>query len=241
MTGSAVHDLQNEDARTQLKREAGEFAAKLVQSGMVIGLGTGSTAIHAVRKIGDMVRTGELKDVIGIATSIHTDAEARKLGIPLMDDSLPREIDICIDGADEVDPQWNLIKGGGGALLREKIVAQTAKRFVVVVDDVKLSDCLGTKFYVPVEVLEFGRESQRQYLQSLGAKVEIRKNQDGSDYKTDSGNLIMMSKFEAVKDPAVLAAKLSERAGIVEHGLFVGMATDLVIAGAKGVEHRRKG
>jgi len=228
------------DQRTLLKKQAGEFAAGLVESGMVIGLGTGSTAVHAVRKIGERIQRGELKNVIGIATSLQTDAESRKLGIPLMDDSLPKNVDICIDGADEVDPQWNLIKGGGGALLREKIVAQTAKRFVIVVDEDKLSDCLGTKFYVPVEVLRFGCDSQRQFLQSLGAMVEIRKNQDGSDYLTDSRNIIMMSRFEPFQNAAGLAAKLNARAGIVEHGLFIEMATDLVIAGKSGVEHRRK-
>jgi ribose 5-phosphate isomerase A len=228
------------DARTLLKKQAGEFAAGLVESGMVVGLGTGSTAVHAVRKIGERIQNGDLKNVIGIATSLQTDAESRKLGIPLMTDSLPQSVDICIDGADEVDPQWNLIKGGGGALLREKIVAQTAKRFVIVVDEDKLSDCLGTKFYVPVEVLRFGWESQRHFLESLGAKVEIRKTQDATDYLTDSGNLIMMSRFEPFKDVVGLATKLSARAGIVEHGLFVGMATDLIISGKNGVEHRRK-
>ena len=135
-----------QDTRTELKKQAGHFAASLVQSGMVVGLGTGSTAIHAVRKIGERLRTGDLKDIIGIATSVRTDAEARQLGIPLMEDSLPLPVDITIDGADEVDPQWHLIKGGGGALLREKIVAQASARFVIVVDQEKLSNCLGTRF-----------------------------------------------------------------------------------------------
>src|SRR3954471_23708517 len=179
-----------QDTRTELKKQAGYFAASLVKSGMVVGLGTGSTAIHAVRKIGERLRSGELKDIVGIATSLRTDAEARQLGIPLMDDSLPISVDITIDGADEVDPQWNLIKGGGGALLREKIVAQASARFVIVADEDKLSSRLGTLFDVPVEVLRFGWESQKQFLATLGATATVRKTGSGQEYETDSGNLI---------------------------------------------------
>ncbi len=223
-----------------MKKQAGYFAASLVQSGMVVGLGTGSTAIHAVRKIGEFVQAGELKNIIGIATSVRTDAEARQLGIPLMEDSLPREIDITIDGADEVDPEWNLIKGGGGAMLREKVVAQASKRMVVVVDETKISDCLGTRFDLPVEVLRFGWESQRDFLAALGAEVKVRQESKGLDYRTDSGNMILDCHFGPVPDPAVLAAKLSQRAGIIEHGFFIGIATDLVIAGAQGIQYKRK-
>lgn len=228
------------DKRTELKQQAGYFAAGLVESGMVVGLGTGSTAIHAVRKIGERIRNGELKNIIGIATSHQTDIEARQLGIPLMDDSLPRSVDITIDGADEVDPQWNLIKGGGGAMLREKIVAQVSSRMIVVVDEPKLSDCVGTKFALPVEVLAFGCASQKKFLESLGSTVVIRKAADGSDYKTDSGNLIMDCRFGPIAAPEALSIKLGQRAGIVGHGLFIGLATDLVIAGANGIEHRKK-
>jgi ribose 5-phosphate isomerase A len=235
MSGSPAHDT-----RTELKKQAGYFAAGLVQSGMVVGLGTGSTAIHAVRKIGERLRSGELRDVVGIATSLKTDAEARQLGIPLMDDSLPLPVDITIDGADEVDPQWNLIKGGGGAMLREKIVAQASARMVIVVDEDKISDRLGTKFDLPVEVLRFGWESQRQFLASIGAAVLVRKDANGQDYKTDSSNLILDCHFGPLGDAVRLATVLSERAGIVEHGLFIGMATDLVIAGARGIEHKQK-
>lgn len=229
-----------QDTRTELKKQAGYFAASLVKSGMVVGLGTGSTAIHAVRKIGERLRSGELKDIVGIATSLRTDAEARQLGIPLMDDSLPLPVDITIDGADEVDPQWNLIKGGGGAMLREKIVAQASKRMVVVVDEDKISGRLGTKFDLPVEVLRFGWESQKQFLASLGATVVVRKDAKGQDYRTDSGNLILDCHFGPMGDAVKLATVLGERAGIVEHGLFIGIATDLVIAGVSGVQHRSK-
>ncbi len=227
------------DARTALKQQAGYFAASFVESGMVVGLGTGSTAIHAVRKIGERIKSGELRDVVGIATSLRTDAEARELGIPLLDDSLPRTVDLTIDGADEVDPDWNVIKGGGGALLREKIVAQASRRFVIVVDEEKLSDRLGTKFYVPVEVMKFGRASQQKFLEMLGAKVVVRQCASG-DYQTDSGNLIMDCHFGPMVDVETLANVMGARAGIVEHGLFIGIATDLVIAGAGGVRHSSK-
>src|SRR3954447_5650143 len=219
-----------QDTRTELKKQAGYFAASLVESGMVVGLGTGSTAIHAVRKIGERLRSGDLKEITGIATSLRTDAEARQLGIPLMEDALPLPVDITIDGADEVDPHWNVIKGGGGALLREKIVAQASARFVIVVDEEKLSNRLGTLFDVPIEVLRFGWESQRRFLAALGAAVKVRKDTSGQDYKTDSGNLILDCQFGPIADPGKLAIALNERAGIVEHGMFIGIATDLVIA-----------
>ncbi len=229
-----------QDPHFQMKIEAGHFAAAMVQSGMVVGLGTGSTAIHAVRKIGARLQSGELQDVVGIATSTRTDAEARRLGIPLMDDSLPLAIDITIDGADEVDPQWNLVKGGGGALLREKIVAQASKRMVVVIDEDKLSDRLGTRFPLPVEVLRFGWDSQRRFLEALGARVVVRKDAAGADYRTDSGNMILDCAFGPIADVVRLATAISERAGVVEHGFFIGIATDLVISGTRGVEHRSK-
>lgn len=235
MSGSSAQDM-----RTELKKQAGYFAAGLVQSGMVVGLGTGSTAIHAVRKIGERLRNGDLKDIVGIATSMRTDAEARQLGIPLMDDSLPLNVDITIDGADEVDPQFNVIKGGGGAHLREKIVAQASKRFVIVVDEEKLSNRLGTLFDVPVEVLRFGWESQKRFLQSLGAAVQVRKDANGHEYRTDSGNLILDCQFGPIGDVTRMATVLNDRAGIIEHGLFVGLATDVVIAGANGVQHKKK-
>ncbi len=235
MSGSSAQDM-----RTELKKQAGYFAAGLVQSGMVVGLGTGSTAIHAVRKIGERLRSGDLKDIVGIATSLRTDAEARQLGIPLMDDSLPLNIDITIDGADEVDPQFNVIKGGGGAHLREKVVAQASKRFVIVVDEEKLSNRLGTLFDVPLEVLRFGWESQKRFVESLGAAVKVRKDANGQDYRTDSGNLILDCQFGPIADVARLATVLNGRAGIIEHGLFIGLATDVVIAGSSGVQHRTR-
>jgi len=225
------------DQQKLFKQLAAEKAATMVESGMVVGLGTGSTAIFATRKIGELLQQKELVDITAVATSRATDAEARRLGIRMMDDSIPQSIDLTIDGADEVDPYFQLIKGGGGALLREKIVAQVSARMIVVVDESKLSERLGTNFAVPVEVLNFGWRSQAQYLESLGAKYSVRKNSDGSTFLTDSGNLILDCKFGPIPDPRALALKMGGRAGIVEHGLFLGIATDVVVAGEHGVRH----
>jgi len=160
----------------------------------------------------------------------------------MMSEEMPKSLDLTIDGADEVDPDLNLIKGRGGALLREKIAAQASRRVIIVVDDSKLSPRLGTRCGVPVEVLSFGWRSQFSYLESLGAQVEARHNADGSLFATDSGNMILDCSFGPIADAAELAAKLSKRAGIAEHGLFLGLATDLIVAGKDGIRHLgRKG
>lgn len=228
------------DPRAKLKQEAAEFAVNFVRSGMVVGLGTGSTAIYATRKIGQLLRDGSLKDLTCFATSKATQDEAEHLGIPMMDASLPLAIDVTIDGADEVDPQFNLIKGGGGALFHEKVVAQATAREIIVVDDSKLSPCLGTRFALPVEVSEFGWKSQFRYLESLGAHAVIRKNKDGSQYVTDSGNMIVDCNFGPIADVEALAEKLSARAGIIEHGLFIGIVRDVIVASENGIRHLKK-
>jgi len=225
------------DAYAHFKQKAGEYAVRFVESGMVVGLGTGSTAIHAVRRIGAMVRNGELRDIVGVATSTTTLREAMELGIPLLSDDLPREIDVTIDGADEVDPAFNLIKGGGGALLREKIVAQASRRLIIVVDERKLSPQLGTAWPVPIEVMRYGYASQVRYLTSLGAQVTLRLTADGTPYVTDNGNWIVDCNFGPIENPEALARHLEARAGLVEHGLFLNMATDLVVAGGDGVRY----
>ena len=228
------------DPRAKLKQEAAEFAVRFVQPGMVVGLGTGSTAIFATRKIGALLQSGALTDITGFATSKATQEEASQLGIPLMDASLPLKIDVTIDGADEVDPQFNVIKGGGGALFREKIVAQATAREIIVVDDSKLSDRLGTHFALPVEVSDYGWRSQLRFLESLGAHAVIRKNKDGSQFVTDSGNMILDCNFGPIADVEELAAKLGARAGIIEHGLFIGIARDVVVAGKDGIRHLQR-
>lgn len=225
------------DEQLLLKQRAAEQAAQFVKSGMVVGLGTGSTAIFATRRIAYLLNTGQLKNITGIATSRATETEAQRLGIALLADDLPRQVDVTIDGADELDSRLQLIKGGGGALLREKIVAQASHRVIIVADESKLSDQLGTNFKLPVEVLQFGWRSQARYLESLGASIEIRQAADGSQFATDSGNLILDCGFGPIADPSQLALHLNQRAGIVEHGLFLDIATDAIIAGPNGLRH----
>lgn len=226
------------DTRTY-KQQAGEAAAALVEPGMVVGLGTGTTTIFAIRRIAARLRSGELTGLIAVATSIATAAAARALGIPLLDDEIPRAIDLTIDGADEVDPALELIKGKGGALLREKIVAQASDRVVIVVDASKLSDALGHRALLPVEVIVWGWQAQLRYLSGIGAAVTVREAA-GNRYMTDGGNLILDCSFGTITDPAGLAARLEARAGIVGHGLFVGTTDDVIVAGPKGIEHHHR-
>jgi ribose 5-phosphate isomerase A len=217
------------------KREAGQRAAGLVASGMVVGLGTGSTALYATRRLGELLSAGTLRDIAGVPTSRATAEEARRLGIPLLSEDMPRAIDLTIDGADEVDPALNLIKGGGGALFREKIVAQASRRVVIVVDESKLSAALATKHAIPVEIAQFGWKSQARFLESLGARPALRRGADGQPYLTDQGNWIFDCAFAPLPDPFALAAGLAARAGVIEHGLFCGIASSVIVAGESGV------
>jgi ribose 5-phosphate isomerase A len=223
----------------QLKQKAGWYAVEFVKSGMVVGLGHGSTAIFAVRCIAQLLQEGRLQDVLGVPCSRQVEAEAQRLGIPLTTLDEHPVVDLTIDGADEVDPDLNLIKGGGGALLREKIVAQASRREIIVADESKLSPALGTHWPVPVEVIPFGWRAQAAYLESLGAPT-LRLDADGTPFETDQGNLILDCNFGPIPDPSQLAGRLNERAGIVEHGLFIGLATDVIVAGAEGVRHIRR-
>ena len=222
---------------SQLKQQAAERAVEFVKSGMVVGLGHGSTVIFAVRRIAELLHEGQLQDILSVPCSLQVKEEARRLGIPLTTLEEHPVVDLTIDGADEVDPHLNLIKGGGGALLREKIVAQASRREIIVVDESKLSPALGTHWPVPVEVTPFGWRSQAAYLESLGAQPVLRLNSDGSLFKTDQGNLILDCHFGPIPDPARLAAQMNERAGIVENGLFLGLATDVIVASAEGIRH----
>jgi ribose 5-phosphate isomerase A len=228
------------DSEARLKQEAATKAVEFVHSGMKVGLGTGSTAIFATWRIGELLKAGELRDIVAFATSKATEAEAVRLGIPLMPDDLPQDLDVTIDGADEVDPEMNLIKGGGGALLREKIVAQVSRREVIVVDETKPSPRLGTHWPVPVEVLPFGWRSQARFVESLGATIAIRQDDEGRPFATDSGNMIFDCRFGPIANAPGLAATLDARAGIVEHGLFIGLADDLIVASPSGVQHRTR-
>jgi len=218
-----------------LKCQAAEYAVRYVESGMAVGLGTGSTAIFAVRYIGELLRAGTLKNIVAFATSQVTWDEAVQLNIPMLSEDLPRVLDVTIDGADEVDSQLNLIKGGGGALLREKLVAQNTTREIIVVDESKLSPRLGTRHVLPVEVLPFGWRSPASYLEALGAKYVVRRTADGEEYRTDQGNMILDCDFGPIASPAQLADQLDHRAGILEHGLFVGLAHMVVVSGLGGI------
>jgi ribose 5-phosphate isomerase A len=224
----------------QLKQQAAERAVAFVESGMVVGLGHGSTAIFAVRRIAQLLRDGQLHDILGVPCSRQVEEEARRIGIPLTTLDEHTSVDLTIDGADEVDPHLDLIKGGGGALLREKIVAQASRREIIVVNESKLSPALGTRWPVPVEIVPFGLRAQAAYLESLGAQPILRHSDDGTPFKTDQGNLILDCDFGPIPETAQLAARLNERAGIVEHGLFLGLATDVITAGAGKVRHLKR-
>jgi ribose 5-phosphate isomerase A len=225
---------------TQLKRQAAERAAEFVESGMVVGLGAGSTARLAMRRLARLLSTGQLRDILGVPCSLQVEAEARQLGILLTTLEEHPVVDLTVDGADEVAPNLDLIKGGGGALLHEKIVAQASRREIIVVDESKLSPTLGTRRPVPVEIVPFGWRSQVAYLESLGARPTLRRNDDGTPYETDQGNLILDCDFGPILQPAQLAARLNERAGIVEHGLFLGLASEVIVAGTEGIRHLRR-
>ncbi|MFZ0795102.1 MAG: ribose-5-phosphate isomerase RpiA [Candidatus Korobacteraceae bacterium] len=226
------------DPHAALKKAAAEYAVRYIESGMTVGLGTGSTAIFAIRRIGALLQSGELKDIVGFATSRASWDAAVELNIPMLPDDLPQAIDVTIDGADEVDPQLNLVKGGGGALLREKLVAQATAREIIVVDESKISPRLGTLHVLPVEVLPFGWLSQARFLESLGAKYVVRQSAGGGEYRTDQGNMILDCDFGPIADAAKLARQLEGRAGIVEHGLFLGLTHLVVVSSPSGIRER---
>ncbi|WP_338864479.1 ribose-5-phosphate isomerase RpiA [Myxococcus stipitatus] len=233
------HDSASRVAR--YKREAAEAAVdRFFQPGMRVGLGSGSTAAFAVRRLAALRAEGRLLDVSGVPTSRATEALARELGVPLTTLEEHPTLDVTIDGADEVAPDLSVIKGGGGALLREKIVAQASVRVVIIADVTKLSPRLGTHWPVPVEVLPFGWRSQQLFLESLGARVVPRMRADGTPDVTDQGNRVLDCAWGPIDAPETLAARMEARAGIVEHGLFLRVATDLVVAGPGGVEHRAR-
>ncbi len=228
------------DDQSRFKQQAAEHAVRFVRSGMVVGLGTGTTAIFATRRIAELLQNGELSDIRGFATSKQVWEESQRLHIPMMDEAMPQSIDLTIDGADEVDSDLNLIKGGGGALLREKVVAQASSRVFIAIDEGKVASQLGTLHALPVEVLAFGWRSQVRFLESLGACADFRLRDDRSRFLTDSGNFILDCRFGPIGNPSGLAAKLAARAGIIEHGLFIGLATDVIVAGEGGVRHIRR-
>ena len=220
-------------ANEEEKEAAGRAAAKLVRDGDVVGLGTGSTAYFTVVALGERVKAG-LK-IIGIPTSVRTADLARAVGIPLTTLDDHPEIDITIDGADEVDPKLNLIKGGGGALTREKVIATASKKMVVVADSGKIVPVLG-KFPLPVEVIAFARKVVEKKIVSLGGSPKLRLKADGSPFVTDNGNQILDCSFGEIADPAALARELNGVPGVVEHGLFIGLAKSAIVGRGNSVE-----
>ena len=228
------------DIQDELKRKAAVRAVDFIESDMVIGLGTGSTANYAIKEIGDKIQSGKLQNVVGIPSSERTAILARELNIPLTDLDAHPTIDLTIDGADEVDPDLNVIKGGGGALLREKIVAQASRRIIIIVDESKLSPQLGTKWALPIEVVPFARRTEQIYLESIGGSVTLRVDENKSPFLTNQQNLILDTHFGQISDPGGLASRLNIRAGIVEHGLFLGLVTDVIVAAQEDIRHLRR-
>jgi ribose 5-phosphate isomerase A len=226
----------NMDVAT-LKDRAARRAVEWVKSGMIVGLGHGSTAAFAVQRIAELIRSGSLQGVRGIPCSREVCGVAKRLGIPLTDLNRNPVIDLTIDGADEVDDALNLIKGGGGALLREKIVAQASLRVVIVADESKVTRLLGTRCAVPIEVVPFGWRSHVRFLENLGARVTLRRRRGGTIFRTDQNNILLDANFGPIGDPSRLAGELKARAGIVEHGLFLEVARDVVVAGKSGLRH----
>lgn len=212
------------------KQLVGEEAAKYIEEGMVVGLGTGSTAYFAIMKIGEMVKNG--LQIKGVPTSKATEDLANSLNIPLLPIEEVVKIDVTIDGADEFDPQKNLIKGGGAALLREKIIASVTEFYVIIADAAKRSEYLGS-FAVPVEVTPFGKEITIFQLKALGCAPKLR-YKDGGLLITDNQNYIVDCKFDKIENPAELSVKMNAIPGVVENGLFANMANVIISEDGKG-------
>lgn len=220
-----------------LKKEAAEAAVDRVEEGMVLGLGTGSTTRYAIEKLGRLVSEGF--DILGVPTSEATADLARSRGIPLTSLDEQPTVDLTIDGADEVDPRLNLIKGMGGALFREKIVALASTQMIVVVDESKLVDFLGQKTPVPIEVLSFGWKVTRKRLERLGCTPSLRRKND-RPFITDNGNYILDCRFPGIEEATDLARRLGELPGVLEHGLFLDMADVVLVGRPGGVKEMRR-
>jgi len=212
------------------KQRAGEAALAHVKDGMIVGLGTGSTAKYFIEAVGRALREGKLRDVRGIPTSVNSEKLARDAGLPVLTFAQTSKIDVTVDGADEIAPDLTLIKGLGGALLREKLVAQNSAKLIIIADASKLVTKLGTKCALPVEVTPFGQEASERFLRDQGCTPALRRGAGGEIFVTDNGNYIFDCKFAEIADPRELNQKLGARAGVVESGLFIDMAQMAIIA-----------
>jgi ribose 5-phosphate isomerase A len=225
-------------ANDQEKEAAARASLRFVGDGQVVGLGTGSTAAYFIRLLGEQVKNG--LRIRGIPTSDRSQEQAASLGIPLTTLDECQEIDVTVDGADEVDPQLRLIKGGGGALLREKIVASATKQLVIVADATKRVPVLG-RFPLPVEVVKFAQAMVAKKIEALGAEVGLRRQAEGQPYLTDENNYILDCRFGQIPDADRLARQLSDMPGVVEHGLFIGMASVVLVANGSEIVELRRG
>jgi len=224
-----------------LKRAAAERAVQLITSGMVVGLGTGSTMRWLLDALAERLRAGTVRDVAAVPTSEATAARCRVLGIPLASLEAHPQPALAVDGADEIGPRLDAIKGMGGAMLREKVVALAAKRFVLIADESKLVRRLGTRAPVPVEVVPFGWATLVPFLESLGASPVLRRGPDGDPFVTDNGNYVVDCRFaRGIADPAAVSRALARRTGVVEDGLFLRIARLAVVAGRRGVRLLRR-
>jgi ribose 5-phosphate isomerase A len=224
------------DEQERLKQQVARQALEYVHDGMLLGLGSGSTTSYFVNMLGERIKSGAVRDVVGVPTSEGMADQARALGIPLTSLAEHPVLDLVVDGADEVDGDLNLIKGLGRALLREKIVEAHTDRFLVIVDETKLVPRLGTHVPLPVEVARFEAEIHVPWLRDLGCRVEWDRLEDGSRVVTDNGNYVLHCWFaDGIQDPHHLARTLSDRPGILEHGLFLHMATEALVAAPEGV------
>ena len=222
--------------QNELKKLAAEEAVKRVKSGMVVGLGTGSTAAFAVSAIGDRMKTEGLK-IVGVPTSVRTFEQAQSLGIPLATLEEEPKLDLAIDGADEIElSSLNLIKGAGGALLREKLVEVSADKLIIIADATKKVDRLGEKFALPVEVVRFGWKGTFSRVEALGCKPVLRLDDSGNPYITDEQHYILDCAFGPMNDPVAIANALKGTAGVVEHGLFIDMTAEAIVATDTGIE-----
>lgn len=218
-----------------LKRAAAAEALSHVRSGMKLGLGTGSTVAHFLELLGEALNRGSLEDVVGVPTSERTARASRELGIPLSTLAATPELDLTVDGADEVDPVMDAIKGLGGALLREKMVAQASREMILIVDESKLVTRLGLKGPLPVEVVTFGWEAHLPLLREMGGRPVLRAAESGEPYVTDNSNYILDVHFDGgMESPAQVDEILAARAGVVETGLFLGLASSTVVASPAG-------